>query len=178
MRKGIRCAVLVVALGAIGQPVTAQSFGQLARSPHTIDPALRADIERLMEVTGSNALATQMANSFSDAFFNGFKQTQGGAVPARLIEVTRDVLTQEFVTAFTGPDMRDKQVALYARHFTHEDVRALLTFYQTDIGKKAIAVMPTLSREGAEMGQDWAKENMPRILQVLQTRLKEEGLIP
>jgi len=38
--------------------------------------------------------------------------------------------------------------------------------------------MPTLSREGAEMGQDWAKENMPRILQVLQTRLKEEGLIP
>ena len=178
MRRGIRCAVLVVALGAIGQPVTAQSLGQLARGPKTLDPALRADIERLMEVTGSNQLAAQMAHQFSDAFFNGFKQTQGGVVPSRMIEIIREVISKEFVTAFTGPDMRDKQIALYARHFTHEDVRALLAFYESDIGKKAISVMPTLSREGSEIGQDWAKANMPRILQVIQTRLQEEGLLP
>lgn len=177
MVKRLGCALLVVVLGSMEQPVTAQSLGQLARDPQSIDPALRADIERLMEVTGAAALATQMANSVSDAFVNGFKQTQR-AVPPRMIEVVRDVLGAEFAVAFAGRDMRDRQVALYARHFTHEDVRALLAFYQTDVGRKAIAVMPTLAREGSEIGQEWAKANMPRILQLLRTRLEEEGLVP
>ena len=177
MPKGLRCALLVVALGSVGQPVAAQSLGQIARRAQTVDPAFRADIERLMEVTGAAAMATQMANSISDAFFNGFKQTQG-AVPPRMIEIVKEVLNAEFAKAFTGSDMREKQIALYAKHFTHEDVSALLAFYQTDIGMKAIAVMPALTREGSEMGQEWAKGSMPRILQVLQTRLKEEGFVP
>lgn len=176
MLKRLQWALLVVALGSIGQPATAQSLGQIAGGTPTVDPAIRADIERLMEVTGATALATQMASSVSDALFNSFKQTQS-AVPPRMIEVVKEVLNAEFAKAFAGSDMRDR-LALYARHFTHEDVRALLAFYQTDIGKKAISVMPTLTREGSEIGQEWAKANMPRVLQALQTRLKAEGFVP
>jgi uncharacterized protein len=178
MMKSLRCVLLGIALGLIGQPVAAQSLGQIARGAPAMDPALKADIERLMDVTGAAAAGTQMAASISDAFLNGFKQTQGSAVPPRVIELVKEVLTSEFAAAFAGADMRESQVALYAKHFTHDDVRALLAFYQTEIGKKAIAVMPTLAREGAEMGQEWAKANMPRILRVLQTRLKEEGFVP
>jgi uncharacterized protein len=173
----LRCVCLAIVLGSIGQPVAAQSLGQIARGAPAMDPALKADIERLMDVTGASGNAIQMADSISDAFLNGFKQTQT-VVPPRMIEVVREVLNAECAKAFTGPEMREQQVALYARHFTHEDVRALLAFYQTDIGKKAIAVMPTLAREGAEIGQEWGRSNMPRILRVLQTRLNEEGFVP
>lgn len=60
--------------------------------------------------------------------------------------------------------MRDQQIALYARHFSHDDIKGLLAFYQSDVGKKAIEVMPTLSREGAAIGERWARTNMSRIM--------------
>lgn len=38
--------------------------------------------------------------------------------------------------------------------------------------------MPTLSREGAAIGERWARTNMSRIMNVLEARLKSEGLLP
>ena len=54
----------------------------------------------------------------------------------------------------------------------------MLAFYQTDLGKKTIAAMPSIIREGAAVGEQWAEANMPRVLEVLETRLKSEGLLP
>jgi hypothetical protein len=54
----------------------------------------------------------------------------------------------------------------------------VLAFYQTNLGKKTIAAMPSIAREGAAIGQEWAEANMPRVLEVLETRLKSEDLLP
>jgi len=54
----------------------------------------------------------------------------------------------------------------------------MLAFYQSEVGRKAIAMMPDLTREGAAIGEQWARANMPRVMQVLETRLKSEGLMP
>jgi hypothetical protein len=95
-----------------------------------------------------------------------------------VIEIVRDVLNTEFEQAFNGGEIRDRQIALYAKYFTQEDVKGMLAFYETDLGRKAIAAMPSLTREGAAMGEQWARANMPRVLEVLETRLKSEGLLP
>ena len=71
-------------------------------------------------------------------------------------------MTTEFAQAFNGSEIRGQQIALYAKDFTQEDVKGLLAFYETDLGKKTIAAMPSLTREGAAMGEQWAKANMPR----------------
>jgi len=180
MVRSLRCTVAALAFLALAQSGAAQTLGQAAlaaRKAAPVEPVLRADIEKLMEITGQTALSTQMASTISDAFLNGFKQKQS-TVPPRMIEVVREVFNAEFAKAFAGSDIKDKQIALYAKYFTPGDVKGLIAFYESDLGRKTIANMPSLMREGATIGQEWAKDAMPGVMQVLQARLKSEGLIP
>jgi hypothetical protein len=180
--SNLKCVLVAVAVVSMGGPAAAQtqSLAQASaqsRKGPAVDPALRADIERLMEMSGAATTGSQMASAVSDAFLNGLKQTQQ-SVPPRVIEVVREVLNTEFEQAFNSGEIKDRQIALYAKYFTHDDVKGMLAFYQTDLGKKAIAAMPSLTREGAVIGDQWARANMPRVLEVLETRLKSEGLLP
>jgi hypothetical protein len=180
MARRLWCALTVCAFLTIGQQAIAQTLGQAAaaaRQAPAVDPALRGDIEKLMEMTGATQLAGQMASQVTDAFLNGFKQ-QTNAVPPRVYEIVREVFTTEFSAAFSGPEVKDKLVALYAKYFTHAEVKGLIAFYESELGRKTISNMPSLMREGGEIGQRWAQGAMPKILQTLETRLKGEGLIP
>lgn len=38
-------------------------------------------------------------------------------------------------------------------------------------------MLPVLTQESFELGQQWVAANMPRIIGLLQTKLKEEGLV-
>ena len=68
-------------------------------------------------------------------------------------------------------------VGIYARNFTPAEVKAHLAFYATDVGRKAIAVLPRLAQEGAAVGQEWAQQNLPRVIGTLEQRLRTEGLL-
>jgi len=180
MASSLRCALAVFVVLAIGHVAAAQTLGQAAaaaRKAAPVEPALRADIERLMDITGQAAMGTQLATTFTDAFLNGLQQTQKN-VPPRVIEVVKEVIGAEFSQAFDASEVKDKQIALYAKYYTHADVKGLIAFYETDLGRKAIANAPSLMREGAAIGQEWAKGAMPAMLEKLKARLKSEGLIP
>jgi hypothetical protein len=69
-----------------------------------------------------------------------------------------------------------RMAPVYAKHFTHDDIRALLAFYASDIGKKTLVVMPMALQESAQVGQVWANEMAPEIKAELEKRLKAEGL--
>jgi hypothetical protein len=164
----------------MGPSAAAQTLGQAAvaaRKATPVDPAVRADIEKLMTITGQAQTGAQLGMMFSNAFLNGFKQTQK-VVPPRVIEIVREVVNAELVKAVDESDMRDKQIALYARYFTHAEVKGLIAFYESDLGRKTIENMPHLLREGAAIGEEWAKRSMPGVLKVLEARLKAEGFAP
>jgi uncharacterized protein len=168
MRKRLAIQILAFAMLACSGMASAQ----------TIDPAFKADIERLLDATGASALGAQMASLTSSAMLDGMRKAQPN-LPERLFTIVQEVLSEEFTKGFSASDgMLPKYVAIYAKYFTHDEVRGLLAFYQTDLGKKTIKTLPTLAQEGAAIGQQWGEVNMPRILEVLQARLKAEKLIP
>jgi hypothetical protein len=47
----------------------------------------------------------------------------------------------------------------------------------SEIGRKLVSMLPVLTQESFELGQQWVAANMPRIIGLLQTKLKEEGLV-
>lgn len=146
-------------------------------SGQTIDPSFEADIKTLMELTGAAALGTQMASLASRQVFDAMRRSQPN-VSERAIEVAREVLDAEFAKAFSAPDgVTPKMVAIYAQHFTQDDVRSLIAFYRSDLGRKVVSEMPALTREGAAAGEMWMRANIGRISATLQERLKAEGLI-
>src|SRR5262245_51156787 len=100
--RSLRFVVAVTAFVSLGASAEAQTLAQAAsaaRQAPSVDPALRADIERLMELTGASARGTLMASAFVDAFVNGLKQTQQSMSP-RVIDIVGEVLTSEFQRAF------------------------------------------------------------------------------
>lgn len=98
-------------------------------------------------------MATQMARAVSLQLVDAFNAQRPG-MHDRAAAIIKDVLATEFATwahAADGPQA--KTVASHAGHFTHDEVRGLITFYRSDLGRKAIAVTPALMAERIAIGQ-------------------------
>jgi uncharacterized protein len=157
--------------------LAAHLFARQPADAQTIAPELRADIDTLMQLTNASALTTQMVNLVTSQMLDQLKSSRPG-IPERAIAIARQVLGEELTRALAGPDsLVPRIVAIYANRFTHDDVKGLLNFYRSDLGKKLIAEMPMLLQEGAAAGQEWMAVNIGRIATVLETRLKAEGFI-
>lgn len=136
------------------------------------------DIEHLLVVTGATAMGEQMgtlaANTVIDAL-----QAQDPDVPPRAVEIVREVVGKYTANSMSGPNgMLPDMVAIYARHFTHAEIKELLVFYGTDLGRKLVATLPIIVQESQAVGAAWAARIEPAFMADLETRLKEEGLLP
>ena len=145
-------------------------------SAQEIDAAYRADLEKLLDVSGAASLGSKMAEITSAQLIDAMKKNQPDA-PPRAFEIIREVLLAEFSHFFDDPQVRTDMVQMYAKVFSRQEVTALLEFYSSDLGRKAISVMPRLAEEGAGVGQRWAVANAPRVLGIIQQRLRDEKLI-
>jgi uncharacterized protein len=52
-------------------------------------------------------------------------------------------------------ELEEGYVTLYERNFTTPELRELIAFYDSPIGKRFLEVQPTLMREGIALGQEW-----------------------
>ena len=43
-------------------------------------------------------------------------------------------------------------VLIYDKYFTHDDIKGLLSFYQTELGKKTIKVLPQIVQHPLKAG--------------------------
>ena len=66
--------------------------------------------------------------------------------------------------------MKDDMVKLYAAEFTEPELKELVTFYQTPVGKKSIQKMPVLMSKGAEIGQKRVQEHLPELQSAIQAK--------
>ena len=58
----------------------------------------------------------------------------------------------------------------YDKHMTHDDIKQLLKFYNSPIGKKLIEKQPLILRDSMIVGQKWGMELNRRI----QERIKDD----
>ena len=141
-----------------------------------INPAKRADIETLIRITGPPDITRQT----SDFFIRQFSQTIKASRPD-LPEKTYRILSEEINKVVdehmtTKGGFLDMVVPIYAKHFNHKEIKALLKFYQTDLGRKTIKVWPLILQESMLLAQDWWKSLTPLIKKKVNHRFKKEGI--
>jgi len=162
MKKLLLAVMLAGATLALPSPSQAQ----------TIDPAFEQDIRKMLEVTGAQKLGEQMMATVMQQMSQSMQQANPG-IPPRMLEiateVARDLFTKEF------PSLTPKLVATYAKVLTHDDVKQLLVFYESPLGKRLIALTPALQQAGAQAGQEWAQTLVPQLQAELIARFKKEG---
>lgn len=142
----------------------------------SLSPAKRADIEKLMRITGPPDVTRQLSNFFIRQMSLAVKTTRPD-LPAKTYRILSEEINkviEEQMTAKGG--FLDMVIPIYAKHFSHQDIRELLKFYQTDLGKKTIKIWPLILQESMALAQDWSKSLGPLIKKNVNNRFKKEGI--
>ena len=151
-------------------------FSGSLSAAENIAPGKKADIEKLMKITGALTIAKQMSEAFVNNMTQAIKASRPD-VPDRMYNILAEEVNKiigEQIVAKGG--YLEMAVLIYDKHFTHKDIKGLLSFYQTELGKKTIKVLPQIMQESMKAGQLWGQALGPLIQERIINRFKEEGI--
>ena len=130
-----------------------------------IDPVKEADIRKLLELAGANAVMEQTMQGME----KNIKPLMTNALPAgEYRETLVDLFFEKFHSKLDLQKLRELAIPMYDKYFSDEELKGLIAFYQTPLGQKAVKVMPQLSAElmeaGSKMGEDIGRQSMMEVL--------------
>ena len=105
-----------------------------------VNPEFKKETVDFIKLTGA-----------SDAFKNAIIQI-GATVP----ETSKTVYTKEANATLDG--LYSKMANLYMKEFTQDEIKKLVAFYKTDLGKKLAKKQLGLSQKAMMFGQAWGME--------------------
>ena len=114
-----------------------------------IDPAKDAAIRHLMDVTETSKMAANIANYITGKVHDG----AGRTIPADQLPKFMDTFSQKFSAGLPPTAVNDAIVAVYAKHFSLDDIQALTKFYESPIGQRIVKEMPDVDQQMAVAGQ-------------------------
>ncbi|MDR1306490.1 MAG: DUF2059 domain-containing protein [Treponema sp.] len=118
----------------------------------------RADIIKLLDVSNTKSQAAQMF----DLMLPSLKALAPSAPQAFWTTFESMLDLDSFVEMF---------IPLYDKYFTHDEIRGLLEFYESPVGRKMLAVTPDLTQESFGIGQAWGTKLAEDVL----TELRRQG---
>jgi hypothetical protein len=122
------------------------------------DAAKRADIMTLLRLTGAAKGAGQAYGQMVASLKESMPQ-----VPEQVWQDLRAEVRDD--------DMMELTYQIWAKHFTQQEIRDLLHFYESPTGQKIIRETPAIQQETLAAGQKWGDKILGRIL----ARLREKG---
>ncbi|MCY3870420.1 MAG: DUF2059 domain-containing protein [Gemmatimonadetes bacterium] len=126
--------------------------------PDPADVSKRTNIKRLMEVTDASNLSMQIMNRLILTMQEGRSDAHKKFWADYMAEVNPN-------------DLIEMIIPIYEKHFTHEEIKQLIAFYESPIGKKMLKVQPQIMMESIAAGEEWGKQLVQRAME----KLREEG---
>lgn len=134
------------------------------------------DIHKLMETTGALRIGQAMTQAITGQISQNLKQRKP-EVPQEAYTIVADEVKKtisEEMTAKGG--YVDQLTGVFHKYLTHEEVKGLLAFYATPLGKKAVTTMPMMAQEGMAIGQKWLQGVAPKLDARLKARFAEKNI--
>lgn len=83
----------------------------------------------------------------------------------------RDIFEDFFAQHFRWETLLPEYVRIYREAFTEAELRELIAFYKSPVGRKTVELMPRLMQEGAEIGQKQIEPHLPELERRIRERL-------
>jgi hypothetical protein len=148
-----------------------------------IDPAKEADIRRLLDLAGG----TDAIKQVMDGMQANMKGSLVNSLPpgdyrGQLV----NLFFEKFRSKADTTHLIDLAVQVYDKYLTDDDIKGLIQFYSTPLGKKTLSVLPKVTVEmqsaGMQWGQTLGKDSMrevlaehPELLKALQEAAKNNA---
>lgn len=158
LKFAVLCILAIGSSNTLAQTASPSPVASPSASPGTpaaIDPAKEKDIRRLLEVAGTkDRMVTVM-----DGMEKSIRPLMEKALPPGDY---RDQLVAAFFAKFHSKldlqQLLDLAMPLYDKNFSHEEIKALIAFYDSPLGRKTVAVSPSMMNEMMEQGQRLGRE--------------------
>jgi uncharacterized protein len=159
MKRLALTLALLAALCAVAGAQTAQG---------SADDEKRRDIVRLLEVSKAAdaglVIMEQVTNEMRGLFTS---------LPDEQRERIFKIYEEEMQKEFSREKMIETIAPIYEKHLSAEDVKGLISFYESPLGRRAVEVLPLITREAYEEGARRGQEAAHHIT----ARLISEGLL-
>lgn len=156
---GLALAVLPLLAPRAAEPAAPAAEPPAAEAPAAKEMSEKEkDIRKLLDMTGAGQLGKQLM----DQMLAQFKQAMPRVPEKFWDEVAKETSVEQLV---------EMVVPVYDGNFEHEDIKGLIAFYESPLGKKLIAAQPQIMKESMAAGQKWGMEVAARIVK----RLQAEG---
>ena len=115
-------------------------------------------IKEMLDLSGANKMALQTM----EMMITSFKK--------QMPTVNTDFWDEFMKEAQTG-DLISMIAPVYAKHFTEAEIKELIAFYKTPIGKKLVEKLPVITQESYGIGEEWGKALSEKVV----AKLKAAG---
>jgi hypothetical protein len=128
--------------------------------PEKLDPAKDAAIRHLLDITGES----KEGENINAGMTNQVHTVMSRAIPADQLPKFMDTFTAKYNPSAPPSAVTDAMVAIYARHFSMEDIQAITKFYESPVGQRAVKEMPDVSRESQTAGMQMDQKVAMKVL--------------
>src|SRR5436309_84138 len=126
----------------------------LSGAVHAEETQKQKDIRKLLKITGSGELGTQVMSQMVGSMKKAMPQ-----VP--------DKFWGDFMKEVRTDELIDLIVPVYDRNLAQEDIKELIRFYESPTGKKFVSVLPKITQESMVVGEKWGRELAERVIKKL-----------
>ena len=103
------------------------------------------DIIKLLKISGTEKMMEQML----DILIPQFKQLVPGIPDTFWVKFKEKMNINEFILAY---------VPVYSKYYTHDEIKQLIKFYESPLGKRMVEVTPLLTQETMAIGQKFGEK--------------------
>ncbi|MGO4998627.1 DUF2059 domain-containing protein [Oceanisphaera sp. W20_SRM_FM3] len=135
-------------------------------------------IDTLLEQTGQTAvkMGDKFSNSFALQMNHMLQQHQPDINPKAFViieEESKALITEELVVKGGYNKM---MYPIYHKNFTEGELQQMINLNNTELGRKMLKVLPVISEESLQAGQQFGVGIAPKIQERIMARFREEGI--
>ncbi|MBW2564365.1 MAG: DUF2059 domain-containing protein, partial [Deltaproteobacteria bacterium] len=137
----------------------------------------KEDIRKLIKISGNAESILQRSTILYDNQMTLIIQRLRPDLSKKIVKKLRQEFRAEIERNVQEPGgLMDYIISIYNSHFTHQEIRDWLLFYESPLGEKINATMPSVMEESNLAYQQWNRNINPVLYEWLKERLKKEGI--
>ncbi len=126
-----------------------------------------ADAERFLLLARADKLAVPVYAQVQQMFAQRFAETNAPQSDKAVLETYQAQANVALEQAVGWDKLKPDMVKLYTRTFNEQEMKDLIRFYESPLGKKVLEQMPMLTAQSAQLTQGKLEAAVPKVNQLL-----------
>ncbi|MBC3950265.1 MULTISPECIES: DUF2059 domain-containing protein [Pseudomonas] len=126
-----------------------------------------ASAETFLKLANADKLGTPVYMQVQQMFAQRFAETKAPEAKKAVLETYQAKANAALDQAIGWNKLKPDMVKLYTANFTESELKDLVAFYQSPLGKKVLTKMPELTQQSAQLTQGKLESAVPVVNKLL-----------